>query len=163
MKHHSEQTIKEQSRSPELVCYELCYQRHPPKIWPHLLSVTDLEWNCLNKSQLTANIWTLSPLTMNEPGCKSRRLGPLLSRNRCHKQQTFRLQRQRDAGGCLGFGGFTICCWMNSFPVPIKSRLCSWHEITYFAKRWIFWAKLILRVGSQRRQAIEHRGLSGCH
>ena len=33
----------------------------------------------------------------------------------------------------------------------------------YFAKSWIFWAKLILRVGSQRRQAIEHRGLSGCH
>ena len=33
----------------------------------------------------------------------------------------------------------------------------------YFAKRWIFWAKLILRVGRQRRQAIEHRGLSGCH
>ena len=70
MKHYSGKTIKEQDSSA-CVLYELCYQRHPSKqdleLCSHLLSVTDLECNCLHKSQLGANIFpSLSPLTMNE-------------------------------------------------------------------------------------------------
>ena len=53
--------------------HELCYQRHPSKqdleLLAHLLAVTDLECNCLHKSQLGANIFlslSLLLLTMNE-------------------------------------------------------------------------------------------------
>ena len=33
MKHHSGKTIKSRIRTPILVFHELCYQRHPSKIW----------------------------------------------------------------------------------------------------------------------------------